>query len=105
MTTELGSQIQLLLEERGMSRQQLADGVGVSEAAVSRYISGIREPKAITVSKIASVLQVSMDDLYGTEAGSESELSHAVRLVARNAQSITEEQKIQLANALMGIRK
>lgn len=104
MASRIGRQIELLLEEREITRKELAAAIGVTEAAICRYISGDRDPKAITVSKIAKVLGVSMDELCGTSADSESDMNQAVRLIARNAQSITPGQRRQLIDSLMGFK-
>ena len=85
-----------------MSRKQLAEASGLTEAAISRYINGTRSPKSVSVSAIARALDVTSDELLGTVADSSDELDEAIRLVARNAGSVTSEQKKYLINALIG---
>ena len=53
------------LEMKGVSQRELAKRTGITEASISRYISGEREPRAYTLSKIASVLHMTMDELIG----------------------------------------
>lgn len=98
----VGERIQILLESRNMSRKQLAEASGLTEAAISRYITGSRTPKTISLSAIAKALDVTSDELLGNTKDSSNDVDKAIRLVARNAGSITKEQKKFLINALIG---
>lgn len=98
MSLEFGQRLALLLNQMGLSQKELAIKTELTEAAVSRYIAGVREPRAITVSKIAKALGVSPQVLLGEEA--DEDVEGAVRLIARNAGSLTEEQRTQLISAL-----
>lgn len=100
-TRQLGSRIQTLLSQKNMSRKEFADMTGLTEAAISRYINGQREPKAITLSIIANSLGVSLDELLGTHCENPKILDDAVLLVARSASSLTPEQKKYLLNAVV----
>lgn len=97
----VGKEIQLLLEARNMTRKQLAEASGLTEAAISRYISGTRTPKSISLSAIAKALDVTSDELLGNVADSSDEVDNAIRLVARNAGNVTTAQKRFLINALI----
>ena len=98
----LGEKIQELLYVRGMTRRELAEASGLTEAAISRYITGDRNPKSISLSAIAKALDVTSDELLGNENNTEDEIDEAVRLVARNAGNVTPAQKRYLINALIG---
>ncbi len=98
----VGERIQILLESRNMTRKQLAEASGLTEAAISRYITGARNPKSISLSAIAKALDVTTDELLGNTVDTSNEVDEAIRLVARNAGSITKEQKKFLINALIG---
>lgn len=100
-TKELGLRIQRLLDERNISRKEFSEMTGLTEATISRYITGQREPKSVTLSIIATALGVSMDQLLGTPADNPQELEGAVDLVARSANEITPEQKRRLIDALI----
>ena len=99
---ELGERIQRVLDARKMSRKELAEASGLTEAAISRYITGTRTPKSISLSAIAKALDVTSDELLGNVNDTKDEVDDAIRLVARNADSITKEQKKYLINALIG---
>lgn len=102
MAVELGERIQSLLDARKMSRKELAEASGLTEAAISRYITGTRTPKSISLSAIAKALDVTSDELLGNVSDTKNEVDDAIRLVARNADHITKEQKMYLINALLG---
>ena len=99
---EAGKRIQELLDARGMSRKELSEATGLSEAAISRYITGARQPKMISISAIANALGVSVDELLGVCKDKGDEVDDAIRIVARNAGNISKEQKRYLLNALIG---
>lgn len=99
---EIGERIQELLDTRKMSRKELSEASGLTEAAISRYITGARIPRSISLSAIAKALDVSSDELLGNVNDTRDEVDDAIRLVARNAGNITKEQKKYLINALLG---
>lgn len=103
-TKDLGLRIQRLLDEKSITRKEFSEMTGLTEAAISRYITGKREPKSITLSIIANALGVSMDQLLGTPADNPQQLECAIDLVARSANEISPEQKRRLIDALINYR-
>lgn len=99
MSTIVGRRLAALLAERGMSQQKLAEATNLTPAAVSRYVSGAREPRAITVAAMAKVLGVTPIDITGDEEAKKTD--EAIELIARNAHSLTTEQKAELIAALV----
>ena len=61
----IGEKIQILREERNLKQKELAELAGITEATLSRYENGKREPKGEIISKLANVLNVSTDYLLG----------------------------------------
>lgn len=98
MTSGIGERIAFYLAQSGLSQKELAERSGVTEAAISRYIRGLREPRAITVAAIARALGVSVNDITETDAG---DLDEAFQMVARNAEDIPEERRKQLIKILL----
>lgn len=84
-----------LLAERNMTQLELAARIGVTRAAMSRYVSGEREPRLVTLVRIAEELDVNVDDLVAAESHS---VETALRIVARS--TFTEEEKSPLREAL-----
>lgn len=101
MNKDLGNKIANALSNKGMSQKQLAERINLSEAVVSRYISGKREPKANILANIATALNTTSDYLLGIE---KDKFSHPriKRMIARNADNMTKEEKKELIDALFG---
>lgn len=86
-----------LLSERNMTQLELATRVGVTRAAMSRYVSGEREPRFATLIRIAEELDVHVGELISPEAGS---LDTTLRIVARG--TLSADEKARLRQALDG---
>lgn len=101
MGKELGSRITKALKKQGMTQKALAECIGVTEAVISRYISGDREPKPDTLANMATALHTTSDFLLGIEC---TEYNHygIRRMIARNASSMTEQEKRELIKVLLG---
>ena len=101
MGKKLGLRISEALQKRGMTQKELATRIGVTESVISRYISGDREPKPDILANIATALHTTSDFLLGIE---NEEFNHPRirRMIARNASSMTEQEKKELINALFG---
>lgn len=104
-TKELGKRIQDLLIRKGISRKEFSQMTGLTEAAISRYCTGAREPKSLALGAMASALDVSVDELLGTPSEDTEVLGDAVRLVARSANKISDEDKELLIKALLELNK
>lgn len=101
MGKELGQRISTVLQQRNMTQKELATRIGLTEASMSRYISGDRDPKPDVLANIATALQTTSDFLLGIE---NEDFSHARirRMIARNASAMSEQEKRDLINALFG---
>ena len=55
---DIGKKILRIMKEKGMSQKQLAKASGITEAAISKYISGEREPRITFLKRIADALDV-----------------------------------------------
>ena len=103
MSKELGARISEALKTQGITQKELALRIGVTEAVISRYISGGREPKPEVLANMATALHVTSDYLLGTEQEGdlESDYPRIIRLIARNAAGMTAQQKRNIINALL----
>ena len=101
MGKELGLRITETLRKRGMTQRGLAERIGVTEEVISRYASGEREPKPDVLANIATALSTTSDYLLGIESG-EFNFPGIKRIIARNSESLTEQEKKELINALFG---
>lgn len=98
MASLVGRRLSTLLAEKGMSQKELATKTGLTPAAISRYVSGARKPRPITIATIARALNVAPEAITGNSA--QKETDDAIRLIARNAHSLSEEQRAELIAAL-----
>lgn len=57
------TKIETMRRKKGISRQILAERVGVTYEAIGHYENGKREPKASILKRIAEVLECKMEDL------------------------------------------
>ena len=65
--SEFAKNLRRLRLSHGLTLTQVGNELGVSKAAVSMYESGSREPTVTGLQKLASMLNVSIDDLLGFE--------------------------------------
>ena len=63
MKTDIGKRIAQLRRERGYNQEQLAEMALLNRVTLARYETGIVEPGALALSRIADVLGVSTDEL------------------------------------------
>lgn len=99
MGKELGRRISMVLQKNGLTQRELAQRINIGEDVLSRYISGDRDPKPDMLANIATALHTTSDYLLGIENG-EFSYPQIHRLLARNAKSMSNEEKRALINAL-----
>ena len=58
-----GEYLKSLLEEKGMTQAELARRTGITEASVSRYISGQRSPRIMQAYRMAWAIGIDMNTL------------------------------------------
>ena len=63
---ELGKQIKNCRQEANLSQEELAERVGVSCQAVSKWEQRISCPDIMLLPKLAKIFGVTIDDLFGT---------------------------------------
>lgn len=100
MSNKIGNRISELMKKSDFTQKELATMVGVTEAAISRYINNEREPKVEVVANLATALDTTTDYLiYGTP--SEEDFSEIYRLVARSTTNMTTDEKMKLMKVLL----
>lgn len=63
--TNFGIKVKQLLEAKNITQKELAERANTTNATISRYVNGEREPKIDVASDIARALDVSVDYLLG----------------------------------------
>lgn len=86
------------LAEAGMTQNDLAELVGTTPAAVSRYATGLRVPRIETARKIADALGVGLDALCYSERA--DELADAVLLVCGHVADLSPAQREALMRSI-----
>lgn len=66
--------------QRGLSQKAMAEAIGVAQSTYSLYEKGAREPNISKIVKISEVLNISLDDLFGTEPVADEFISLLGRL-------------------------
>ena len=92
------NKVRKLMTERRMQQRDLAMMSGVTEAAMSRYLAGTRQPKSETLANMATALHTTSNDLLGLEPP--TKVDEVFRLVARNVGSIPQEVRLELIQLL-----
>jgi transcriptional regulator with XRE-family HTH domain len=59
----VGNRLRALLKQQGRTQRELANAIGLTEAAVSRHCAGIDAPDGVTKIRIAAFLGVAVEDL------------------------------------------
>lgn len=75
--TELGNRISLYRQNAGMTQEELADKLGVTPQAVSKWERGVSLPDVTLLAQICHILHCSADSLLGTQSGDYSETQDA----------------------------
>ena len=100
MSNKLGQNISQLLKERKMSQKQLAERICITESSLSRYISGEREPNMENLENIATALETTVDFLLNRE--NIFDIHGIKRILARNSSTMSNDEKAELINAILG---
>jgi len=90
--------VRKLMNERRIQQKDLASMCGVTEAAMSRYLAGNRQPKSETLANMATALNTTSNDLLGLEPP--TNVDEVFRLVARNAAGIPQDIRLKLIQLL-----
>ena len=96
-----GERFLLSLQRQAMTQKELAERLNTTEASLSRYVSGDRDPKAEMVANMATALHTTSDYLLGIEK-EDFDFPKVERLIARNSSKLTAEQRKKLISALFG---
>lgn len=95
-----GERLAKLIETEGYTQRELANMIGVTEAALSRYLRNEREPKMEIIANIATALNTTTDYLLTGKDDTES-FEETYRLVARGTSMMTDDEKMKLMKVLM----
>ena len=75
MKETFGQRLQRLRKEKGLTQEELANEIGISPQAVSKWENDISTPDIFILSQLADILGVSVDELLGKEAPKQEDKS------------------------------
>lgn len=80
MATDFSRTLSLLRQEAGISQRKAAAALGISQALLSHYENGIREPGLAFVTRVCDFYHVSADYLLGRTASRDGSIIEAAEL-------------------------
>lgn len=89
------------MEAKHLNQKQLAERSGITEASISKYLSGERKPRTDAIIKIAKALGESINYLLDDEPAPDSPYVFASMALARCKERLTDEEKKQLIRFLL----
>jgi transcriptional regulator with XRE-family HTH domain len=87
----IGSALHTALTQRGFNGAQLAEKVGVSANSVSSWMTGKYSPRRRHAERIAEVLGMSVDELYGRVAARAEKASRGRDTPATDAEQLVRQ--------------
>ena len=89
-----------LLEREKMTQKELAVDIGITEAALSRYMNGSRIPRGENLCNMATALRTTPDYLLGISDNEtfnkELTFNEMANVLGRNSKKYTNEEKEEL---------
>lgn len=98
----IGGKIKFLMQQKNLTQKQIADMCDLTESAVSKYINDERKPRVDILLKMSEKLGVGIDYFM------EEKITEFVKLkdmVARNANTLSPKEKLELMNLLSQARE
>ena len=95
--------IEKLMQKYDFSQKELAGTIGIDPASLSRIIAGEKKPSAEVVANLATALHVTSDYLLDIENDGEFNVSKEIRVLARNKEMLTPEDKKEIIELLIGL--
>lgn len=92
----------MLMEERHLTQKELANLSGITEASMSKYLSGERTPRVDVIVNLANALHVTTDELIGHDIEDDKmDLIRLKTVLARGMESISDKDKKELIKFLL----
>ena len=89
MATDFSRTLSLLRREKGISQRKAAQALGISQALLSHYENGIREPGLAFVAKVCDFYHVSADYLLGRTSSRDGAMIDADELYDSSGEKST----------------
>ncbi|MEG0034551.1 MAG: helix-turn-helix transcriptional regulator [Bacilli bacterium] len=99
---KMNERVKMLMSEKGLNQKELASKSGITEASMSKYLSGDRTPRIDILVNVANALGVTTDDLIGNDIeNNKMELTKMKIILARGMKSMSEDEKKELIRFIL----
>lgn len=95
LATDFSRTLSLLRQEKGISQRKAAAALGISQALLSHYENGIREPGLAFVSRVCDFYRVSADFLLGRTASRDGSMIDSEELYDGSGEKVSLKGSIQ----------
>ena len=91
-----------MMIQQGLTQKELASRSGITEASMSKYLSGERTPRIDVIVNLANALVITTDELLGNDINEKAmSFFQAKTVLARGMETMSEEDKKQLIKFLL----
>lgn len=98
---ELNERIRMIMNEKGLTQKELSQKANITEASMSKYLSGERTPRIDVIVNVANALEISVDSLLGGKTTTINGLADAKLVLARGKDTLSEDDKKELIKFLL----
>lgn len=99
MEEKLHHRLKKKMKEKGLSQRQLALMCSLTEASVSKYLSGVRTPHIEVIGKLAKALDTTSDYLLGIDENN-GHYAAIKKVVDENKSYLSMEERMSLIMSL-----
>lgn len=96
----IGENIKQFRKNKKITQKELAEKIGVTDSAITKYEKGDREPNIETLNKIATALGVTINDLVKNEEKASNKNSIGIRFLDRSKLPDEKEQIIKVVEEM-----
>lgn len=93
--------VRKMMETKNINQKELAQLSHITEASLSKYLSGTREPRNDVIFNLAKALGTTTDYLLGFDEKFERPFEQSCELLTRTKEQLTDDQKRTLINILL----
>lgn len=99
---EVRERIKMLMKEKKLTQKELAKLAGITEASMSKYLSGERTPRIDVIVNLSNALGVTTDELIGKDIEDKTMSFFRMKTVlARGLDNLSREEKNELIKFLL----
>ena len=99
---KVNERIKILMDGKHLTQKELANRAGITEASMSKYLSGERVPRIDVIVNLANALDVTTDELIGNSV--ENDQMDFIRMktvLARGLPGLSKKEKNNLIKFLL----